>query len=65
MVTLRQAGVLQQTGCSFQAITVHNSGLICIVLDVSVPKVVSTFRIIKGLHLRGRTQSAGCNREVA
>ena len=30
-------------------------GLICIVLDVGVPKLVSAFRIIKGPHLRGES----------
>ena len=34
-----------------------NQGLICIVSDVGVPKVVSTFRIIKGPHLRVRTSA--------
>ena len=30
-------------------------GLICIVSDVGVPKVVSAIRIIKGSHLRGES----------
>ena len=45
MATLGQAGEQEQTGCSFQ---VHkfqqlstNQGLICIVSDVGVPKLVS------------------------
>ena len=33
-------------------------GLICIVSDVGVPKIVSAFRIIKGPHLRGESYSA-------
>ena len=33
-------------------------GLICVVSDVSLPKVVSAFRIIKGLHLGGGRASA-------
>ena len=50
-------GVLEQSRCSFQVdkfqqlSTIH--GLICIVLDVGMPKLVSTFRIIEGPHLRG------------
>ena len=49
-------GGLRQTGCSFQVDKFQqlstNQGLICIVSDVGVPKVVSAFRIIKGPHLR-------------
>ena len=49
--------VLEQTGCSFQVDKFQQlstiQGLICIVSDVGVPKVVSAFRIIKGLHLGG------------
>ena len=52
-------GSLRQTGCSFQVDKFQqlstNQGLICIVSDVGVPKVVSTFRIIKGPHLRGES----------
>ena len=49
-------GSLRQTGCSFQVDKLSTSqGLICIVLDVGVPKLVSTFRIIKGPHLRGES----------
>ena len=51
--------VLEQTGCSFQVAKFQqlstNQGLICIVSDVGVPKVVSPFRIIKGPHLRGES----------
>ena len=46
-------GSLRQTGCSLIPTTVHNQGLICIVSDVGMPKLVSAFRIIKGPHLRG------------
>ena len=35
--------------------TVTNQGVICIVSNVGMPKVVSAFRIIKGLHLRGES----------
>ena len=45
-------GVLEQRGCSFQVDKFQQlstiQGLICIVLDVSIPKLVSAFRIIKG-----------------
>ena len=44
-------GVLEQTGCSFQVDKFQlstNQGLICIVSDVGVPKLVSAFRIVKG-----------------
>ena len=43
-------GVLEQRGCSFQVDKFQQlstiQGLICIVSDVGVPKVVSAFRII-------------------
>ena len=51
--------VLEQTGCSFQVDKFQqlstNQGLIYIASDVGMPKVVSAFRIIKGLHLRGES----------
>ena len=54
-------GSLRPTGCSFKVDKFQqlstNQGLICIVSDVGVPKVVSTFWIIKGLHLRGDHES--------
>ena len=50
---------LRQTGCSFQVDKFQqlstNQGLICIVSDVGVPKIVSAFGIIKGPHLRGES----------
>ena len=50
-------GSLRQTGCSFQVDKFQqlstNQGLICIVSDVGVPKLVSAFLIIKGPHLGG------------
>ena len=52
-------GSLRQTGCSFQVDKFQqlstNQGLICLVSDVGVPKVVSAFRIFKGPHLRGES----------
>ena len=55
-------GVLEQTGCSFQVDKFQQlstiQGLICIVLDVGVPKLVSANQIIKGPHLRGESYSA-------
>ena len=52
-------GSLRQTGCSFQVDKFQqlstNQGLICIVSDVGVPKLVSAFRIIKGPYLRGES----------
>ena len=52
-------GVLEWTGCCFQVDKFQqlstNEGLICIVSDVGMPKVVSAFQIIKGLHLRGES----------
>ena len=52
-------GVLEQSGCSFQVDKFQQlstiQGLVCIVLDVGVPKLVSAFRIIKGPHLRGES----------
>ena len=51
-------GVLEYSGCSFQVDKFQQlstiQGLICIVLDVGVPKLVA-FWIIKGPHLRGET----------
>ena len=52
-------GSLRRTGCSFQVDKFQqlsaNQGLICIVSDVGVPKLVSAFRTIKGPHLRGES----------
>ena len=52
-------GSLRQTGCSFQLDKFQqlstNQELIWIVSDVGMPKLVSTFRIIKGLHLKGES----------
>ena len=60
MTTLRQAGKEEEVldrrfklTNSKQLST--NQGLICIVSDVGVPKLVSAFRIIKGPHLRGES----------
>ena len=51
--------VLEWRGYSFEADKFQQlstiQGLICIVSDVGVPKLVSVFRIIKGLHLRGES----------
>ena len=51
--------VLEQRGCSFQVDKFQqlstNQGLICIVSDVGVPKLVPAFRIIKSPHLRGES----------
>ena len=62
MATLRQAdegGSLRTERVQFQVDKFQQlstiQGLICIVLDVGVPKVVSAFRIIKGPHLRGES----------
>ena len=50
-------GSLRQTGCSFKVDKFQqlstNQGLICIVSDVGLPKVVSTFQIIKGPDYQG------------
>ena len=47
-------GVLEQRGCSFQVDKFQQlstiQGLICIVSDVALPKLVSAFQ---GPHLRG------------
>ena len=56
---LMKEEALERRGCSFQVDKFQQlstiQGLICIVLDVGVPKVVSAFRIIKGPHLRGES----------
>ena len=50
MVTFRQKEkVLEQAGCSFQV----DKLLYCV--GCGVPKLVSAFQIIKGLHLRGES----------